>query len=40
MQLDATSMVKETSIEVESAVGGSDLRGSIAQGVTHVATAC
>lgn len=40
LQTHATSIVKEASIEVESAVGGSDLRGGIAQAVTHVATAC
>lgn len=40
LQRHATSTVKETRVEVESAVGGIDLRGSIAQGVTHVATAC
>lgn len=39
LQMHATSTVKETRIKVESAVGGSDLRSSIAQGVRHVATA-
>ena len=40
LQMHATSLVKETSIQVESVVDGSDLRSSIAQGVTHVAAAC